>query len=54
MHQRISKKIIIYLFLLSLLTTINNKSLSNFDLFNIKDLNILGINEEEKLFIKKN
>tara|TARA_B100001540_G_scaffold94945_1_gene85625 strand:+ start:93 stop:764 length:672 start_codon:yes stop_codon:yes gene_type:complete len=53
MHQRISKKIIIYLFLLSLLTTINNKSLSNFDLFNIKDLNILGINEEEKLFIEK-
>ena len=53
MHQRISKKIIIYLFLLSLLTTINNKSLLNFDLFNIKDLNILGINEEEKLFIEK-
>lgn len=53
MQQRISKKIIIYLFLLSLLTTINNKSLSNFDLFNIKDLNILGINEEEKLFIEK-
>lgn len=45
-HQRISKKIIIYLFILFTLVTISNKNLSN-DFYTIKKLNINGLNASE-------
>ena len=45
-HQRISKKIIIYLFIFFTLVTISNKNLSN-DFYTIKKLNINGLNASE-------
>ena len=51
MHQRISKKIIIYVFIFFTLVTINNTKLS-YDFYKIKEFNINGLNqiEKEKLF----
>ena len=46
MHQRISKKIIIYLFIFFTLVTINNKKLSN-DFYIIKKFNINGLSNLE-------
>ena len=46
MHQRISKKIPIYLFVFFTLVTINNTKLSN-DFYKIKNLNINGLNPTE-------
>jgi len=46
MHQRISKKIIIYLFIFFTLVTINNTKLSN-DFYLIRELNIDGLNISE-------
>ncbi len=46
MPQRISKKIIIYLFIFFTLVTINNKKLSN-DFYLIRELNIDGLNIAE-------
>ena len=46
MHQRISKKIIIYLFIFFTLVTVNNSKLSN-DFYTIKELNINGLNTLE-------
>ena len=47
MHQRISKKIIIYVFIFFTLVTINNTKLS-YDFYKIKEFNINGLNQIEK------
>ena len=51
MHQRISKKIIIYLFIFFTLVTINNTKNSN-NFYKIKELNIKGLNtlETKKIY----
>ena len=46
MHQRISKKIIIYIFIFFTLVTITNSKLSN-NFYIIKKLNIIGLNQSE-------
>ena len=48
MHQQISKKIIIYLFIFTTLVTVNNSNLLSFNLLQISKLDISG-----KLNIKK-
>ena len=45
MHQRKSKKILLYFFLLIILGTINNHSLNRFDIIKIKNIKVLGLNE---------
>ena len=51
MHQRISKKIIIYLFIFFTLVTITNTKLSN-DFYKIKEFNVDGLNtlETKKIY----
>ena len=46
MHQRISKKIFIYIFIFFTLVTINNTKLS-YDFYKIKQFNINGLNQLE-------
>jgi len=48
MHQRISKKIIIYLFLFTILVTVNNINFLNFNLPQISNFVISGLNNSEK------
>ena len=48
MRQRISKKIIIYLFLFTMLVTVNNNNFLSFNLPTISKFNILGLNDFEK------
>ena len=48
MHQRISKKIIVYLFLFLTLVTLNNINLSDFNFLKIITLNLTGLNNFEK------
>tara|TARA_Y100000996_G_scaffold336085_1_gene272629 strand:+ start:302 stop:973 length:672 start_codon:yes stop_codon:yes gene_type:complete len=48
MHQRKSKKILLYFFLLFIFGSINNVSLSKLKFDEIKKINILGINGAEK------
>ena len=48
MHQRISKKIVDYLFLFLTLVTINNINLSDFNFLKIITLNLTGLNNFEK------
>ena len=48
MHQRISKKIIVYLFLFLLLVTANNINLSNLNFFKTTTLSVSGLNNLEK------
>ena len=53
MHQRKSKKILIYFFLLITVGSINNINLDNLKFYAIKDINIYGLNEyNNKLLIK--
>ena len=53
MHQRKSKKILIYFFLLITVGSINNINLDNLKFYAIKDINIDGLNEyNNKLLIK--
>ena len=47
MHQRISKKLFIFLFIFFILGTINNSKLS-YDFYKVKKFNISGLNEVEK------
>ena len=49
MHQRISKKIIIYLFLFLILVTTNNINLLNLQLPKINYFNVKGLDNTEKL-----
>ena len=48
MHQRKSKKILIYLFLFLTIGTINNKNLNNFNFPKIDKINIIGLEERKK------
>ena len=43
-----NKKIVIYLFLLIIFGSINNKYFTNTNFFEIKDLNLVGLNSKEK------
>ena len=57
MHQKTSKKILIYFFLLCLVGSINNKELNNLKFEKIKDINILGLshtNNQDLLINIKN
>tara|TARA_B100000902_G_C27007889_1_gene763219 strand:- start:103 stop:774 length:672 start_codon:yes stop_codon:yes gene_type:complete len=47
MHQRINKKIFIYIFLFILLGTLNNKYLSQIKFPNISHINVTGLNNIE-------
>ena len=42
------KRILIYLFLLVFLGSINNKHFNNIEIFKIKNLKLDGLNEKEK------
>ena len=54
MHQRISKKISIYLLIFFILVTVNNINVSKFDLFKIKNLKIFGLEKVENDKFYKN
>jgi hypothetical protein len=47
MHQRINRKIIIYLFLFTILASVNNFKYINLQLFKIDLINISGLNDSE-------
>ena len=47
MHQRTNRKIIIYLFLFAILTSVNNFKYINSKLFKIDQINISGLNDIE-------
>jgi len=48
MHQRKSKKILIYFFLLVLVGSINNNSINNLKFEKIKNINIFGLDENDR------
>ena len=48
MHQRKSKKILIYFFLLILVGSINNNSINNLRLEKVKKINIFGLDENDQ------
>ena len=48
MQQRKSKKILIYFFLLLFVGSINNINLNTLELQNINDINIVGLNDDDK------
>ena len=48
MHQRKSKKILIYFFLLILVGSINNNSINNLKLEKVEKINIFGLDENEQ------
>ena len=47
MHQRISKKIIIYLFIFLLVGSLNNRNISKFHIPKINDFTIIGLSDFE-------
>ena len=53
MHQRKSKKILIYFFLLLIVGSINNINLNSLKLENISDINIIGLDIKDKLILQK-
>jgi len=53
MPQLTNKKFIIYIFLLTLLGTFNNKNLKEIDLFKISKINISGLEGKEKKELSK-
>ena len=54
MHQRKSKKILIYFFLLILVGSINNNSINNLKLEKVKNLNIFGLEKKDQKIILYN
>jgi len=54
MHQRKSKKILFYLFLLLFVGSINNIQLNKFEFNKIKKISILGLDEKENETLLKN
>ena len=54
MHQRKSKKILIYFFLLILVGSINNNSINNLKLEKVKNVNIFGLEEKDQKIILYN
>ncbi len=53
MHQRKSKKILIYIFLLILVGSVNNISLNNLKFSDISDINIKGLDIKDKSILLK-
>ena len=53
MHQRKSKKILIYFFLLLLVGSINNIDIHNLKFLSVKEVNVTGLENEENLTISK-
>ena len=53
MHQRKSKKILIYLFLLFLVGSINNIYINNLKLLSVKEINVIGLENEENSILSK-
>lgn len=49
MHQQKSKKILIYLILLLIIGTFNNKNFNNIDFMKIKKINIVGLDEQNNI-----
>jgi cell division septal protein FtsQ len=54
MHQRKSKKILIYFFLLVLVGSVNNNSINNLKFEKIKNINIFGLDENDRKIILYN
>ncbi len=54
MHQRKSKKILIYFFLLILVGSINNNSIKNLKLDKVKNVNIFGLEKKDQKIILYN
>ena len=54
MHQRKSKKILIYFFLLILVGSINNNSINNLKLEKVKNVNIFGLEKKDQKIILYN
>ena len=54
MHQRKSKKILIYFFLLILVGSINNNSINNLRLEKVKKINIFGLDENDQKILLYN
>ena len=54
MHQRKSKKILIYFFLLILVGSINNNSINNLKLEKVKNINIFGLDENNQKILLYN
>ena len=54
MHQRKSKKILIYFLLLILVGSINNYSINNLKLENVKNINIFGLDRIDQKIILNN
>ena len=53
MHQRKSKKILIYFFLLLLVGSINNIDIHNLKFLSVKEVTVTGLENEENLTISK-
>ena len=47
MHQRISKKIVIYFFLLIIVSSINNSSINNLKLNKTQNIYVSGLSEKD-------
>ena len=54
MHQRKSKKILIYFFLLILVGSINNNSINNLKLDKVNNINIFGLEKNDQKIILYN
>ena len=54
MHQKKSKKILIYFFLLILVGSINNNSINNLKLEKVKNVNIFGLEKKDQKIILYN
>jgi cell division protein FtsQ len=53
MHQRKSKKILIYLFLLFLVGSINNIHINNLNFLSVKEINVTGLEKKENSTLSK-
>jgi cell division protein FtsQ len=53
MHQRKSKKILIYLFFLFLVGSINNIHINNLNLLSVKEINVTGLENKENTTLSK-
>ncbi len=53
MQQKKGKKIILYLFLLIFVSSLHNINLNNFNFYNIKNINIFGLNKNDNNTITK-
>ena len=51
MHQRKSKKLLSYFFLLIIISSINNISLKNLEFQKVRNIEVLGLGEKENQFI---